>query len=1045
LADLRDRLETVVGGTYRVERELGGGGMSRVFLADEVRLGRQVVIKVLPPDMAAGVNVERFEREIQLAAKLQHPHVVPLLTAGAEGDLLYYVMPFIRGESLRAKLAREGELPIGEAARILRDVAAALAYAHREGVVHRDIKPDNVLISDNHAVVTDFGVAKAVSASTGESSLTSLGVALGTPAYMAPEQAAADPNIDHRADIYALGALAYEMLTGRPPFAGTSPQVVLSAHVTQAPDPVTMHRETVPPTLADVVMRCLAKKPADRWQKADDLRAQFEAMTTPSGGVTPTGTVPVTPVDYAALARKAHPVRVAALFALAAVGALAIVYLLMQQFGLPDWVFFGAIVLLAIGLPIMLLTGHHERRRAVARTTGFQGATPTGLRRLFTWRRAIVGGALAFTGLTVVTGGYMAMRLMGIGPVGTLVAAGVLNERGLLIVADFEDRTPDGGLGESVTEAFRIDLSQSRVVRVMDASAVTQALQRMNRDPGRGLDAMTARELAEREGVKAVVTGDIGTLGRSYVVSARLLSSGDGTEFVALRETAEDDAAIIGAVDRLSGRLRERIGESLKSIRANEPLERVTTASLPALRRYSRAIKAEDIGDPEGAVSLLEEAIELDSTFAMAYRKLAVVLSNANAPQSRVMEAATKAHDFRHRLPEIERYLAAAYYYGNVEWDRTEVIRAYRAVLDLDPDETTALNNLSLELFALYEHEEAERLLSHAVEVDPSVLVAHINLVLAQVALGAFAAAESSAARLAEVFSAENPFVRLVRGGLASTRGEYTTAEDHFEQVGAAQRASLSMQAFSLDGLASVAQLTGHIRLADRHYRDLMAVRAQQGNPGASLAEAVEAAWLEILYRDRPAEAVRIMDAALARYPMGQIEAADRPYLALAELFAAVGQIDVARRYMTGFESEVDAGLQRGIAFRHGAVGFIALAEGRTQDAITSFRAWYDEGGDISASYALGTAYGAAGDVDSALASYERAVNTTRLFGLYENDRRLWQGYLRLGELNEEKGEREKATEYYSRFVELWKDADAELQPQVRDVTERIARLVGEG
>ncbi len=302
MADLRDRLETVVGGTYRVERELGGGGMSRVFLADEVRLGRQVVIKVLPPDMAAGVNVERFEREIQLAAKLQHPHVVPLLTAGAEGDLLYYVMPFIRGESLRAKLAREGELPIGEAARILRDVADALAYAHREGVVHRDIKPDNVLISDNHAVVTDFGVAKAVSASTGESSLTSLGVALGTPAYMAPEQAAADPNIDHRADIYALGALAYEMLTGRPPFAGTSPQVVLSAHV--APDPVTMHRETVPPTLADVVMRCLAKKPADRWQKADDLRAQFEAMTTPSGGVTPTGTVPVTPVDYAALARS---------------------------------------------------------------------------------------------------------------------------------------------------------------------------------------------------------------------------------------------------------------------------------------------------------------------------------------------------------------------------------------------------------------------------------------------------------------------------------------------------------------------------------------------------------------------------------------------------------------------------------------------------------------------------------------------------------------------------------------------------------------------
>ena len=180
LSDLLSRLQSVLGDAYRIERELGGGGMSRVFLAEEVALGRQVVIKVLPPEMAADVSQERFNREIQLAAKLQHPHVVPLLTAGADGDLLYYVMPFIKGESLRVKLAREGELPVGEALRILREVTDALAYAHRNGVVHRDIKPDNVLLSEGHAVVTDFGVAKAVSASSGSSSsLTSLGVALG--------------------------------------------------------------------------------------------------------------------------------------------------------------------------------------------------------------------------------------------------------------------------------------------------------------------------------------------------------------------------------------------------------------------------------------------------------------------------------------------------------------------------------------------------------------------------------------------------------------------------------------------------------------------------------------------------------------------------------------------------------------------------------------------------------------------------------------------------------------------------------------------------
>src|SRR2546427_946526 len=219
--------------------------------------------------------------------------LVPVLAAGPAGDLVSYTMPLIEGESLRAKLAREGELPINETTRILCDVADALAYAHEHRVVHRDIKPDNVLIARHHAVVTDFGVAKALSESTGKTSLTSAGVALGTPAYMAPEQAAADPHTDHRCDIYAVGALGYEMLTGRPPFTGATPQHVLAAQVTEAPEPVTKRRATVPAALAALVMRCLEKSPADRWQTAAELLQQLEAMATPSGGVTPTGAVSV--------------------------------------------------------------------------------------------------------------------------------------------------------------------------------------------------------------------------------------------------------------------------------------------------------------------------------------------------------------------------------------------------------------------------------------------------------------------------------------------------------------------------------------------------------------------------------------------------------------------------------------------------------------------------------------------------------------------------------------------------------------------------------
>ena len=322
--ELRDRLQAALGGAYRIERELGGGGMSRVFVATETELGRSVVIKVLPPELAAGVNMERFRREVQLAASLQHPHIVPLLSAGSRDDLLYYMMPLIEGESLRAKLAREGELPVGEAVKLLRDVADALAYAHEHGVVHRDIKPENILITRHHAVVTDFGVAKALTDSTGASSLTSMGVALGTPAYMSPEQAAADPHVDQRADIYSVGVVGYEMLTGRQPFVFPSPQQVLAAHVTQAPEPLTKSRPSVAPALAAIVMRCLEKKSADRWQTAGELHAALDGFATPSGGMSPTSaTVSAVAVPKSPWRRTVGIGATALLVAVVAWGAIA--------------------------------------------------------------------------------------------------------------------------------------------------------------------------------------------------------------------------------------------------------------------------------------------------------------------------------------------------------------------------------------------------------------------------------------------------------------------------------------------------------------------------------------------------------------------------------------------------------------------------------------------------------------------------------------------------------------------------------------------------
>ncbi|MDQ6807463.1 MAG: protein kinase [Actinomycetota bacterium] len=291
MADLREHLQTILGDAYTLERELGGGGMARVFLAEETALGRRVVLKVLAPDVAQELSAERFAREIRVSARLQHPNVVPVLTAGTAGGVPYYIMPYVEGETLRARLSIGAAVPLAEAIGILRDIARALAHAHERGVVHRDIKPENVLLTRDAALVADFGIAKAldaaravgaatpgVSATTG---FTQLGVALGTPAYMAPEQAAGDPAVDYRADVYAWGIVAYELLSGAHPFAGRqAPHAMIVAHLTEMPAPLAGCRSDLPSALAAVVLRCLAKDPADRPAEARELVETFGVLGT---------------------------------------------------------------------------------------------------------------------------------------------------------------------------------------------------------------------------------------------------------------------------------------------------------------------------------------------------------------------------------------------------------------------------------------------------------------------------------------------------------------------------------------------------------------------------------------------------------------------------------------------------------------------------------------------------------------------------------------------------------------------------------------------
>ena len=320
MSTISERLLSALGGSYTIERELVGGGMAQVFVGEDHDLGRKVVIKILPPELAASVSAERFRREILTVARLQHPHIVPILKAGELDGIPYFVMPYVDGESLDVTLRRQHTLGVRETVGILKDVSRALAFAHERNVVHRDIKPGNILLSSGSATVTDFGVSKALSSArrSGEkgNGLTNTGMSLGTILYMAPEQAAGDPEIDGRADIYSLGVTAYEMLSGAAPFAHLNPREMLTARLTLPPQPLSSVRKDVPAGLERLIARCLAIDPADRPQTAADLVEALEDPETISGSFVRSGPMNVQ--------RGSRAVRRVLVSALALVGAVAV-------------------------------------------------------------------------------------------------------------------------------------------------------------------------------------------------------------------------------------------------------------------------------------------------------------------------------------------------------------------------------------------------------------------------------------------------------------------------------------------------------------------------------------------------------------------------------------------------------------------------------------------------------------------------------------------------------------------------------------------------
>ena len=466
----------------------------------------------------------------------------------------------------------------------------------------------------------------------------------------------------------------------------------------------------------------------------------------------------------------------------------------------------------------------------------------------------------------------------------------------------------------------------------------------------------------------------------------------------------------------------------------------MTTRSLEALRKYSQGVRASDAAQMARAVTLLQEAIALDTTFAMAYRKLAVVLSNSGGAASRIGAAATKAFRHRDRLTPVERSLADAYYYSRVEFDRSKVESAYRAALDADPENGVALNNLALLFNGARRFAEAESLTLRGIRVAPSQWALYVNAMTAQAGQGKLAEAARTAGSLLQR-APGNPIGLFMGACLVAARRDFDGAAAQLRALAQATR-DPTWQATTAGALSVLSLVRGKLAEAEVQLRRAMALNEQRGVPAAYFQAAIGLATIDLYYRHAPDAARRTADEALRRHPLAPIPAEDRPYLGLAWFYAEAGRPDRAKQLIAEYDVAVPEAVRRGQPFRHGAAAAVAFAEGRVQDAIRDNRAWYEEDScAVCGLFLLARAYDRAGERDSAVAVYERAVTTPGLLRALEESPTLGPTYKRLGELYEERGDTARARDYYNRFVDLWKDADGELQPSVREVKGRLAKL----
>lgn len=649
------------------------------------------------------------------------------------------------------------------------------------------------------------------------------------------------------------------------------------------------------------------------------------------------------------------------------------------------------------------------------------------------WRWRALGAALALMVLAVV----LAARYR---------ASSAANVDRLL-VADFHNHTRDSLLAGAITEAMRADLSQSRRTRVMSRAQVQAVLEHMRQPSGAITSEPVIREVAERYGVKAFVTGDVASLGSGYSVSAELIAVKSGETLVSVREDATDSTKLLAVVDKVSDRLRRGIGESLWAVRESPPLEQVTTSSLQALRLYSQAIRVGDQeGDTHRAVEILRQAVGLDTTFAMAYRKLGVYLRDMGA-HAASDDALARAFRNRARLPELERFNTAGSYFSSVALPDS-AIATYRALLALYPNDMRGLNNLGSVYMDLREYARAESLFRRAIESDSSVGLLFNHLATVQLNGGHYAEAERTLAERARRFPPQQDD-QDISVALDVVRGDFDGARTRTLRLLADAGSDPGSRLEPLKMLGTLALISGHLAESDRAFDSVEVLQTGESSGGGYLEAAVALAFSDIWYRHDNARGLALLDSAVARYPLASLPPLDRNYATLAYMYALGGRPARARELLADVRANerVPGATRGGLGLRDEgtylrALGATELAEGKPAQAVatlrTSVKLYFCPTCSLPD---LARAFELAGYPDSAIAVYQQYVTTP--WSEWPNALGEFRAtaYQRLGALHEARGDTAKAVASYDKAASLWLHADPELQPIVLSSRQRSAAL----